>query len=185
MRGGALIPSLRLLIVCAVYYGLFRLGRWIVDSLDERWAASSASPPAAPAPAATSYCASPTEERLQTPSTGELRLLAEWAFDYERMVIASDDATRAQREHALYVVSRLIVPLVGRVRVCEVDDELVRSVRRVLAVQLREDQAADAGLVWTHFIGWVRYAAAPPERRNSRLYLDPDVTHVYDEFTDW
>ena len=179
-----MIPSLRLLIVCAVYYGLFRLGRWIVDSLDERWAASSASPPAAPAPAAASYFASPTEERLQTPSTGELRLLAEWAFDYERMVIASSDATRAQREHALYVVSRLIVPLVGRVRVCEVDDELVRSVRRLLAVQLREDQGADAGRVWTHFVGWVRYAAAPPERRNNRLSLGPDVTRAYNEFTD-
>jgi hypothetical protein len=113
-----------------------------------------------------------------------LRLLADWAFDYERMVIASSEATQAQREHALYTVTRLIVPLVGRVRVCEVDDELVRSVRRVLAVQLRLDQAADAGRVWTHFIGWVRYAAAPPERRNIWLYLDPDVARAYDEFTD-
>lgn len=137
---------------------------------------------AAPAPRRKPASLAPTLP--DAPSDGELRSLADWAFEYERMVIASRAATAAQRDQALHLVSHLIVPLVGHVCVCELDDELVRSVRRVLAVQLREDQAPYAARVWTHFVGWARYQAAPLERRNIWTFLDADVLRLYDEFTD-
>jgi hypothetical protein len=113
-----------------------------------------------------------------------LRSVADWAFDYERMVIAAADASPALREEALHVVSRLAVPLVGHVRLCQLDDELVASVRRVLAAQLPDERARPAARIWTHFVGWARYHAAPPERRNIWTLLDPEVERVYDEFTD-
>lgn len=117
------------------------------------------------------------------PSAGELVPLADWAFDYERMMITSESPP-VERERALRVLSLLVVPLVGHVRVCELDDELVRSVGRVLKAQLSPNHAPVAERTWTHFVDWVRYHAAPPERRNRWTVLDPELGRVYDDFTD-
>lgn len=162
------------MIVCAVYYGLYRLAR--------RFVGVRAKPKPAVEPA-DRETAAPIGSEPPLPSRGELLTLREWAFEYERMVIASETVL-AQRERSLYLVSRLIVPLVGHVRVCELDDELVRSVGHVLATNAREEQARYVARGWAHFVGWVRYNAAPAERRNIWTLLDPEVMRVYDEFTD-
>jgi hypothetical protein len=173
-RGVAALFELRLLIVCATYYVLYRLAR--------RFVGVRAKPESA-VELAHREATAPIGPEPPAPSGGELLTLREWAFEYERMVIASETAP-AQRERYLYLVSRLIVPLVGHVRVCELDDELVRSVGHVLAVNAREDQARYVARGWAHFVGWVRYYAAPAERRNIWTLLDADVLRVYDEFTD-
>lgn len=116
------------------------------------------------------------------PTAEESRPLFDWIFDYERLILETSDATEAQRDRALHILSRLVGPLVGHVRLCDVDNELLRSVRRVLAEQFQGAEAAHAGLLWTHFVGWSRYRAAPPSRRHIWLLLDPDVDHVYDKF---
>lgn len=113
-----------------------------------------------------------------------MRAIADWAFDYERLVIASGAGTAAVRDHALHVISRLIVPLIGHVCVYQLDDELVRSVRRVLVAQVRKDQAPFLASIWMHFVGWMRYHAAPPERRNICVFFDADGVRRSDEFTD-
>lgn len=120
--------------------------------------------------------------RPPAPSAGELLPLADWVFDYERMMIASESPP-VERERALRVLSLLVVPLVGHVRVCELDDDLVRSVDRVLKAQLRPNHAPVAERAWAHFVGWMRYHAAPPERRNMWTF-DPEIGRVYDDFTD-
>jgi hypothetical protein len=161
-------------MVCAFYYGLYRLWRSVVRRRAERRALAQPSQREA-------------DESLgrqpPTPSAGELMTLREWAFEYERMVITSE-ASPALRERYLHLVSRVIVPLVGTLRVCELDDELVRSVGHVLAINVRYGDKRAAARAWAHFVGWVRYHAAPPERRNIWTLLDPDVMRVYDEFTD-
>jgi hypothetical protein len=116
------------------------------------------------------------------PTAGELSALSAWAFDYERLIIEVEDERDGQRDRALAILTRSIVPLVGHVRLADVDDELVRSVRRVLAAQLEGVEAAYAGRLWTHFVGWSRYHAAPSVKRNIWLLLDPDVERVFDEF---
>jgi hypothetical protein len=127
---------------------------------------SPARPPAAPSlPAA--------------PTSGELRNLSAWAFDYERLIIEVEDAGDGQRERALHILS-MIVTLVGHVRLCDVDDDLVRSVRRMLATVLEGVEAAYAGRLWAHFVGWSRYHAAPEATRTIWLFLDADVDRVDD-----
>lgn len=116
------------------------------------------------------------------PTAGQLRTVAAWAFDYERLIIETTDAGGGQRDRALHTLSRLIVPLIGHVRLADVDDELVRSVRRVLTAQLEGVQAEYAGQLWTHFVGWSRYHAAPRARHSSSARFDVDVDRVYDDF---
>lgn len=123
-----------------------------------------------------------TVVRPPAPSAGELLPLADWVFDYERMMITTDSPP-VERERALRVLSLLVVPLVGHVRVCELDDELVRSVDRVLKAQLPPNHAPVAEHTWGHFVGWVRYYAAPPERRNPAL-LKGEVGRVGDVSAD-
>jgi hypothetical protein len=161
------------LIVCAFYYGLYRLVRRLVRVRVEP------EPPVAPAGRET---AAPVGPEPPVPSAGELLTLREWAFEYERMVIASETVS-LHRERALHLVSRMIIPLVGHVRVYELDDELVRSVGHVLAVKA-PGEARYVARGWAYFVGWVRYHAAPAERRNIWTLLDADVLRVYDEFTD-
>jgi len=161
------------LIVCAVYYGIYRLARRIAPSRAQPEAAVEVD----------QETLEPIGPEPPMPSGGELLTLREWAFEYERMVIGSETSI-ARRERALHLVSRLIVPLVGHVRVCELDDELVRSIGHVLAIHARKDQARCVARGWAHFVGWVRYQAAPPERRNIWTLLDADVLRVYDEFID-
>lgn len=121
--------------------------------------------------------------RPPVPSAGELLPLADWVFDYERMMITSESPP-VERERALRVLSLMVVPLVGHVRVCELDDELVRSVDRVLKAQLRPNHAPVAERAWAHFVGWMRFHAAPPERRNMWALFDPEIGSVDDDFTD-
>lgn len=114
------------------------------------------------------------------PTSGELRNLSAWAFDYERLIIEVEDAGDDQRERALHILTQMIVPLVGHVRLADVDDELVRSVRRMLATVLEGVEAAYAGRLWTHFVGWSRYHAAPAATRTIWLFLDADLDRVDD-----
>jgi hypothetical protein len=51
-----------------------------------------------------------------------LRPLADWALVYERMVLEGSGSP-AQHERALHLFSRVIVPLVGHVRLCELAGE--------------------------------------------------------------
>jgi hypothetical protein len=169
-----LIDGLILFVVALCYWAYRRLGARRRGAGKTGRAAADFRPlPSGGAPS----------ELPAAPTADELRPLSAWAFDYERLVLETD-ATVAQRDHAFHILSRLIVPLVGHVRLCDVDDELVPSVRRVLAAQLQGAEAAYAGRLWTHFVGWSRYYAAPPSRRNIWLMLDPDVERVYDEFSD-
>jgi hypothetical protein len=170
------MPELRLLFVCGFYYGLYRLIRRLRRSRNTGTSASWS-------PAGTQPAPQPELPASPAPSTGELATIADWAFDYERAVIAAD-VPPSQADRTLYAINRLVVPLVGHVRICELDDELVRSVSRVLAAQLREDQAREAAQIWVRFVGWARYHAAPAERRNIWTLLDPQVQRTYDEFTD-
>lgn len=176
---GAAIDALIVLVIGLAFYG-YELGRrrWCArrQSTHERSLEQRGDRPLTPADPVTLM--SPP-----APSAGELLPLADWAFDYERMMISSESPP-VERERALRVLSLLVVPLVGHVRVCELDDELVRSVRRVLTAQLRPNHAPVAERTWTHFVGWVRYHAAPPERRNRWTLLDPELGRVYGDLTD-
>jgi hypothetical protein len=69
------------------------------------------------APALTEAPASP-----EPPTAGVLRPLADWAFDYERMVLEGSGSP-AQHERALHLFLHVIVPLVGHVRLCELAGE--------------------------------------------------------------
>lgn len=81
----------------------------------------------------------------------DTRTLWEVAFDYEREVIdpqmcfASDEA----RERGLRYLNHLILPLVGHVRMCDVDEELEKGVGVTLW-----HQADDYGPthVWKDFL---------------------------------
>jgi hypothetical protein len=114
------------------------------------------------------------------PSAGELLTLKQWAFDYERALL-EEAMPQAERDRAIRLISREVVPLVGQVRVVDIDDELIRSVGHVLAVQAGEGDARYVARAWAHFVGWVRYYAVPPERRNIWDFLDPSVFGLYDK----
>jgi hypothetical protein len=108
----------------------------------------------------------PARPPTPLPIAPELCPLRDAAFDYERLVLEmSAQAPVAECEHALHVISHLIVPLVGHVRVCDLDDELVRSVERVLAAQLSGERGAYAALLWKQFADWSRERAEPSARR--------------------
>lgn len=165
--------ELRLVIVGVVYYALYRLARRLPRAREIQEADVEPVSPAAEGQVG--------RER-PAPSSGELRTVREWAFDYERMLL--EDALPArQRDRLIHLVSRQVVPLVGQVRVCDLDDDLVRSVGHVLAVQAGDGEARYVARAWAHIAGWVRYHAAPPERRNIWTLLDPDVLRLYDELT--
>ena len=107
------------------------------------------------------------------PTASELRRLSDWAFDYERMLLETT-VTAAQRGRALHVLSRLITPLVGHVRLCDVDDELARSVGHVVAAQLHGRDGEYAVCLWWHFLRWARLQAAPPEAPQRLAVADDD-----------
>lgn len=163
-----------LLLLCLLY-GVYRL---IVEVRKRRPGQEPAVPVAVPTTAAPVAV-----EVNPAPTAGELLSISDWAFDYERALIGTAGSV-ADREERLHVVSRLIVPLVGHLRLCDVDDELVRSVRRGLIAQLEGERGGRASRICTHFIAWARYYAAPPTRRKTWQLWDPDAFHVNDEFTE-
>ena len=171
-----------MLIVGAFYLGLHRLIRWGSRARErhiERTAAAKTAARPAPAAAADPEASGEIGREPPLPSPGELLPIRDWAFEYERMVLS--DMAGAERERAIQLVSRFVVPLVGHLRVCELSDELVRSFGHVLAAQAGPDQARYVARRWAHLVGWVRYQAAPPERRNIWMFLDPAVDQLYDE----
>jgi hypothetical protein len=171
------------LIVCAAYYAVSRLVRSLSRARERR---NTAGGETAAAPAPDAPPADPPSAQIglepPLPSPGELLPIRDWAFEYERMVLS--DMAGAERERAIQLVSRFVVPLVGHLRVCELNDELVRSFGHVLAAQAGPDQARYVARRWAHLVGWVRYQAAPPERRNIWMFLDPAVDQLYDELDD-
>jgi hypothetical protein len=168
--------ELRVSIVCAFYYGLYRFARRFsrARELHTEGAHGEAVEPADP------QAQEPERPERSAPSAGELLPLKQWAFDYERALL-EEAMPPAERDRLIHLVSREVVLLIGQVRICDLDDELVRSVGHVLAVHAGEGDARYVARAWAHFVGWVRYHAAPPERRNIWTLLDPDVMRLYDE----
>ena len=164
--------ELRLLAVCVVYYALYWLAR---RSTHAREIHKEEVGP-------TECLTQPMSPEPPAPSAGELLPLREWAFNYERWLLA--ELPPAEADRAIRLISRSVVPLVGNVRICDLDDETVRCIGHVLAVQAGKADARYVARAWAHFIGLVRYSAAPPERRNIWDFLDPAVLQRYDEFTD-
>ena len=97
------------------------------------------------------------------PSAGQLRPLADWAFDYGRMLLESTALGARERDHALHSLQRLIVPLIGHVRLCDIDDELLLGARRVVACQLDDPEGAYVSSLCVHFVSWARRQSIPKE----------------------
>jgi hypothetical protein len=168
------VLELRLLVVFGFYYALYRLARRSprrareIRKVDVELVAPLAGRPMSPEPPA--------------PSAGELLPLRDWLFDYERWLLA--ELPPAEADRAIRLISQSVMPLVGDVRVCDLDDEAVRSVGHALALQAGDANARYVARAWAHCIGLVRYSAAPPERRSVWTLLDPAVLQRYDEFTE-
>jgi hypothetical protein len=168
--------ELRVSISCAFYYCLYRITRRFSRARDMQIEAVARE---VVQPADPQAQEQPGPER-SAPSAGELLTLKQWAFDYERLLLESDLPAR-ERDRLIRLVSREVVPLIGQVRICDLDDELVRSVGHVLAVRAGGGDARYVARAWAHFVGWVRYHAAPEERRNIWTLLDPGVLRLHDE----
>lgn len=82
--------------------------------------------------------------------------LAEVAFEYERALLEVETAA-ATKERALAVISQIIVPLMGHVRLNDVSPELEEGVRLVIAAQVNDDWP---GGVWADMVRWGRSQAA-------------------------
>jgi hypothetical protein len=160
------------LIVGVVYYALYQLARR--STLRAREIHKEEVGPA------DQRLAQPMSPEPPAPSAGELLPLREWAFNYERWLLA--ELPPAEADRAIRLISRSVVPLVGNVRISDIDDETVRSIGHVLALQAGAGDARYVARAWAHCIGLIRYSAAPPERRNIWTLLDPAVLQRYDEF---
>jgi hypothetical protein len=81
--------------------------------------------------------------------------IAEVAFDYQRAVLELDDISDATKDRAIHLVQRMIVPLVGHVRLDDVTPELERGTLAVLTAQAPDDQRGPA-VVWQDLLRWGR-----------------------------
>ena len=71
-----------------------------------------------------------------TPTPRHLRPLEQWAFDFERDLIEAPAISSGQKTRASDLLSQLVVPLVGHVRLCDVDRDLEKGVASVLRAQI-------------------------------------------------
>jgi hypothetical protein len=97
--------------------------------------------------------------------------VAEVAFDYERAILELDDISETTKDRAMWALSRIIVPLVGHVRLDDVTSELETGVGAVLRARL--DSEDDwVGHVWDDLLRWGRDNLALSNRHDSRHRLE-------------
>lgn len=106
--------------------------------------------------------------------------LADVAFDYERAVLELRDISDETKNRAIYLVARVIVPLVSRTRLADVTVEYEQGVADVLREYQPDPRAAV--LVWHDLLRWGRVNALrvpwhrlPRHPRRSRLDTDFDL----------
>lgn len=100
--------------------------------------------------------------------------ISEVAFDYQRAVLELTDISDATKDRALHLVQRMIVPLIGHVRLDDVTPELEKGTLAVLVVQVPGDERT-IGLVWRDLLRWgrvncARQGLAPRGDGESRLF---------------
>jgi hypothetical protein len=98
-----------------------------------------------------------------TPTPRHLRPLEQWAFDFERDIIEAPAISSGQKARASDLLSQLVVPLVGHVRLCDVDRDLEQGVASVLRAQLGLHQGDYAAELWHGFLHWSRCQAGPSQ----------------------
>ena len=101
--------------------------------------------------------------RALTPTPGYLRPLEHWAFDFERDTLELTTISSGQKTLASHLLSQLVVPLVGHVRLCDVDRDLERGVAAVLRAQTGIYHADYAAELWHGFLRWSRCQAGAPQ----------------------
>lgn len=79
----------------------------------------------------------------------DTRTLWECAFDYEREVIEDTEASDWARDKALCCLNKLILPLMGHVRMCDIDRQLEHGYAAVLWAQFDDYRPAH---VWHDFL---------------------------------
>ena len=97
-----------------------------------------------------------------TPTPRQCRPLEEWAFDFERHSLELTDVSIQQRMLSSRLLSAVVMPLVGHVRLCDVDRDLERGVASVLRAQTGYFQGPYAAELWLGFLHWSRCQAGPP-----------------------
>jgi hypothetical protein len=96
------------------------------------------------------------------PTPRQQRPLEEWAFDFERHSLELTDVSIQQRMLSSRLLSAVVMPLVGHVRLCDVDRDLERGVASVLRAQTSYFQGPYAAELWLGFLHWSRCQAGPP-----------------------
>jgi hypothetical protein len=98
-----------------------------------------------------------------TPTPRQLRPLEQWAFDFERDSLEVTCTSPEQKTRASYLLSQVVMPLVGHVRLCDVDRDIERGVASVLRAQTDLYYADYAAELWHGFLRWSRCQAGPLE----------------------
>lgn len=96
---------------------------------------------------------------LPAPTPDSLRRLAEWAFDFERDLLERRALSSEQKRLVGSLLTEVVMPLIGHVRLCNVDAELERAVATVLRVQVGWLQGDYVVEVWLTFLSWSRKQA--------------------------
>jgi hypothetical protein len=105
------------------------------------------------------------------PTSASLRPLAAWAFDFERDLLERRDLSPEQKRLFGSLLTEVVVPLIGHVRLCSVDVELERAVATVLRTQVGWLQGDYVVEVWLTFLSWSRQQAGMPATSNSQHAL--------------
>lgn len=108
---------------------------------------------------------------VPAPTPDSLRRLAEWAFDFERDLLERRDLSPEQKRLVGSLLTEVVMPLIGHMRLYNVDAELERAVATVLRVQVGWLQGDYAVEVWLTFLSWSRKQAGMPAGSNSRHAL--------------
>jgi hypothetical protein len=96
---------------------------------------------------------------LPVPTPASLRQLAVWAFDFERDLLERRDLSPERKRLFGSLLTEVVVPLIGHVRLCSVDAELERAVATVLRAQVGWLQGDYVVEVWLTFLNWSRQQA--------------------------
>lgn len=100
--------------------------------------------------------------RALTPTPRRRRALEEWAFDFERHTLELTNVSTEQKMLSSRLLSGVVMPLVGHVRLCDVDRDLERGVASVLRAQTGYYLGPYAAELWLGFLHWSRCQAGPP-----------------------
>ena len=119
-----------------------------------------------------------------TPTPRYLRPLEQWAFDFERETLELTAVSPAQKALASHLLSQLIVPLIGHVRLCDVDTDLERGVASVLRAQPGSYQTDYAAELWHGFLYWSRCRAGPAQEPTVWHPLIAEIEHRYRQCRD-